>query len=74
LISRAIELRCGGDPTTIENALVTGIQDVGGAIVQFPDSVFNDILDAFQNLATETGTQTAGNAAMSLGDIFASLF
>jgi Histidine phosphatase superfamily (branch 1) len=68
------EALLGGDPTTIENALVTGVQDVGGAIVQFPESVFNDIVDAFQNLAAETGAQTAGNAAMSLGDIFASLF
>jgi len=68
------EALLGGDPTTIENALATGIQDVGGAIVQFPESVVNDIVDAFQNLATETGAQTAGNAGMSLGDIFASLF
>jgi len=68
------EALLGGDPTTIENALATGIQDVGGAIVQFPESVFNDIVDAFQNLAAETGAQTAGNAATSLSDIFASLF
>ena len=68
------EALLGGDPTTIENALVTGVQDVGGAIVQFPESVFNDIVDAFQNLATETGAQTAGTTATSLSDIFASLF
>jgi hypothetical protein len=68
------EALLGGDPTTIENALVTGVQDVGGAIVQFPESVVNDIVDAFQNLATETGTQTAGTAGMTLSDIFASLF
>jgi hypothetical protein len=67
------EALLGGDPTTIENALVTGVQDVGGAIVQFPESVVNDIVDAFQNLATETGTQTAGTAGITLGDIFASL-
>jgi hypothetical protein len=68
------EALLGGDPTTIENALVAGIQDVGGAIVQFPESVFNDVVDAFQNLATESGAQTAGNAGMSLSDIFASSF
>jgi len=68
------EALLGGDPATIESALVTGVQDVGGAIVQFPESVFNDIVDAFQNLATETGAQTAGTAGMSLSDIFASLF
>jgi Histidine phosphatase superfamily (branch 1) len=68
------EALLGGDPTTIENALATGIQDVGGAIVQFPESVVNDIVDAFQNLAAESGAQTAGNAGMSLSDIFASLF
>jgi hypothetical protein len=68
------EALLGGDPTTIENALATGIQDVGGAIVQFPESVFNDIFDAFQNVAAEAGAQTAGNAGMSLSDIFASLF
>jgi hypothetical protein len=68
------EALLGGDPTTIENALATGIQDVGGAIVQFPESVFNDIFDAFQNVAAEAGAQTAGTAGMSLSDIFASLF
>ncbi|HTZ15302.1 MAG TPA: histidine phosphatase family protein [Mycobacterium sp.] len=68
------EALLGGDPATIESALVTGVQDVGGAIVQFPESVFNDIVDAFQNLAAETGAQTAGTAGMSLSDFFASLF
>jgi Histidine phosphatase superfamily (branch 1) len=68
------EALLGGDPATIESAVVTGVQDVGGAIVQFPESVFNDIVDAFQNLAAETGTQAAGTAGMSLSDFFASLF
>jgi len=68
------EALLGGDPTTIENALTTGIQDVDAAILQFPTVVINDIVDAFQNLATETGAQAAGNAGMSLSDIFASLF
>jgi hypothetical protein len=44
------------------------------AAAGIPESVFNDIFDAFQNLVTETGAQTAGNAGTSLGDIFASLF
>jgi hypothetical protein len=49
----------GGDPATIENALTTGIQDVGAAIVQFPASVFNDIL-------TEIGGQAAADTATAL--------
>jgi hypothetical protein len=29
---------------------------------QFPGSVVNDIVDALQNLASEAGAQTAGDA------------
>lgn len=58
------EALLGGDPTTIENALTTGIQDVGAAIVQFPESVFNDIV-------AEVGAQAAGDTASGL---LASLF
>jgi hypothetical protein len=43
-------------------------------LVQFPESVINDIIDASQNLATETGAQASGDAGMSLSDVFASLF
>jgi hypothetical protein len=32
------------------------------------------IFDAFQNLAAQTGAQTAGNAGISLSEIFTSLF
>ncbi|MFL0179124.1 MULTISPECIES: histidine phosphatase family protein [unclassified Mycobacterium] len=40
----------GGDPTTIMNAMQTGFDDVGSALVQFPGSVFTDIVDAIGNL------------------------
>ncbi|HEX7322328.1 MAG TPA: phosphoglycerate mutase family protein [Mycobacterium sp.] len=56
----------GGDPTTIENALQTGIQNVGAALVQFPESVFNDVADAVQNAGADTGGQTAGDAFAAL--------
>jgi hypothetical protein len=36
----------GGDPATIEDAFQTGLQNVGEAIIQFPQSVLNDISDA----------------------------
>jgi broad specificity phosphatase PhoE len=36
----------GGGSTTIEDAIQTGLQSVGAAIVQFPQSVINDLLDA----------------------------
>ncbi|MGA8546294.1 MAG: histidine phosphatase family protein [Mycobacterium sp.] len=68
------EALLGGDPTTIEDALATGLHDVGGALVQFPESVFNDIFDALQNLGTEAGGQAAGGTATALSDIVASLF
>ncbi|SRX95741.1 PE-PGRS family protein PE_PGRS11 [Mycobacterium tuberculosis H37Rv] [Mycobacterium shimoidei] len=35
-----------GDPTTIQDAIQTGVQDVGAAIIQFPQAVFTDIADA----------------------------
>ncbi|MGH3564330.1 MAG: histidine phosphatase family protein, partial [Mycobacterium sp.] len=63
----------GGDPTTIENALETGIQNVGSAIIQFPGSVFNDIVDALSNLGTDTGGQAAGETATTLSDALAAL-
>ncbi len=36
----------GGDPTTIEDALSTGLHKVGAAIAQFPESVINDAVGA----------------------------
>jgi hypothetical protein len=59
----------GGDPTTIENAIQTGFSDVGAAIVQFPQSVINDIIGALSD-GTATGAPTAGE---SLGDALSSL-
>jgi hypothetical protein len=46
------EALLGGDPDTIEDALQTGLQNVGEALVQFPESVFNDIAGAVQDLGT----------------------
>jgi hypothetical protein len=68
------EAALGGDPATLETAFQAGLQSIEAALVQFPESVINDIIDASQNLATETGAQAAGDAGMSLSDIFASLF
>jgi hypothetical protein len=67
------EAIAGGDPTTIESALQTGIQDVGAAIAQFPQTVFNDLADALANLGTETSGQAAGETGTTLSDVFAAL-
>jgi hypothetical protein len=64
----------GGDSTAIENALQTGIQDVGKAMVQFPESVFNDIVDAVRGLGTDAGGPAAAEGGATLSDAFASLF
>jgi broad specificity phosphatase PhoE len=42
----------GGDSTTIMNAVQTGFDQVGTALAQFPESVFNSIVDALTNLGT----------------------
>jgi hypothetical protein len=63
----------GGDPTTIANAFQTGLQDVGAAIVGFPESVFGDIADAIGNLGTADAGQAAGDTATTLSDVFAAL-
>jgi hypothetical protein len=42
----------GGDPATIEDAFQTGLQNVGAAVVQFPESVINDLIEAVSNLGT----------------------
>jgi hypothetical protein len=62
----------GGDSTTIENALQTGFNQVGDAIVQFPQSVINDIVGALSNFGTDTGGQAAGETVTTLGDGLAS--
>jgi broad specificity phosphatase PhoE len=41
------EALLGGDPDTITDAFQTGLHNVGEAIVQFPESVVNDIADAW---------------------------
>lgn len=62
-----------GDPATIESALATGLHNVGAAMVQFPESVFNDIVDALRNLVADAGGQAAGETAPTLSDVLASL-
>jgi hypothetical protein len=42
----------GGDPTTIEDAFQTGLQNVGAAVVQFPESVINDLTGALSGVGT----------------------
>lgn len=46
------EAGLGGDPTTIMDALQTGLQTVGAAILQFPGTVVNDIVDELSNVPT----------------------
>lgn len=61
------EAALGGDPATLETAIQAGMQSVDAAILQFPDAVFTDIVDALQGLGTGAGTQ-------AVGDIFTTLF
>ncbi|HUB55569.1 MAG TPA: histidine phosphatase family protein [Mycobacterium sp.] len=68
------EALAGGDPTTILSAVQTGFDQVGSALVQFPESVVDSIVDAVQNLGTAAGAQAAGEAGLSLSDVLASLF
>ncbi|MEO8814570.1 MAG: histidine phosphatase family protein [Mycobacterium sp.] len=46
------EALIGGDQTAIENALQTGLHNVSEAILQFPGTVFNDIVAELSNLPT----------------------
>jgi histidine phosphatase superfamily protein (branch 1) len=54
----------GGDPTTIDTALQTGINQVDAALAQFPVAVFDDIVGAL------TGATPAAAGAL-VGDAFA---
>ena len=67
------EAALGGDPAALETAIHAGVQGLDAALVQFPESVINDIIDASQSLAAETSAQAAADAGMSLGNVFASL-
>jgi len=68
------EAALGGDPTTLENALDAGMHSVGAALLQFPESVANDIIDASQNLVSAASAQAAGDAGASLSEALATLF
>jgi hypothetical protein len=67
------EAALSGDATAITNAFEHGIENVGSAIVHFPESVVNDIVDAVQNLGTEAGSQATGEMGTTLSDAVASL-
>ncbi|SRX92231.1 PE-PGRS family protein PE_PGRS11 [Mycobacterium tuberculosis H37Rv] [Mycobacterium shimoidei] len=64
----------GGDLTTIEDAIQVGTQNLNTAVAQLPEAMFNDIVDAIQNIGNDTGGQAAGDTAMMFSDIFAALF
>jgi hypothetical protein len=61
------EAALSGDPATLEAAIQAGTQSVDAALLQFPAAIFNDIVDALQNLGAGAGAQAAG-------DIFTTLF
>src|SRR5690625_2142954 len=56
-----------GDPTEIETAFTTGLQNIGTTLLQFPGAVADDISDAAQRLSTEV----AGGESFS--DAFGSI-
>jgi hypothetical protein len=62
------EALLGGDSTTIENAIQAGFSEVGSAIVQFPQSVFDDIVGALGD-GSDAAAGPAGEAlsAAALG-------
>jgi hypothetical protein len=63
-----------GDSTKIEDAFQEGLHNVGSALVQFPQSVFNDIGDALQNLGTDPGAAASDGTDSTLSDAWTSLF
>lgn len=60
------EAALGGDPATLETAIQAGTQSVDAALLQFPDAVLNDIVDALQSLGTGAGAQAAGDVVTTL--------
>jgi len=50
------------DPSTILSALEAGVTEVGKAIIQFPISVFEDIIHALTGGATSLGTEVSAAA------------
>lgn len=68
------EALLSGDLTTIGNAIQEGTQSLNTAVAQLPEAMFNDIVDAIQNLGPDTGGQAAGDMAATFSDIFAALF
>jgi broad specificity phosphatase PhoE len=58
----------GGDPTTITSALQTGFDQVGTALLQFPDAVYNSIVDTVQNLSAELATAAPNSVSTLVTD------
>ncbi|MCV7257280.1 histidine phosphatase family protein [Mycobacterium shimoidei] len=52
----------GGDPMEINNALQTGFEDVSAALVQFPQAVIDDILNAFPSAGSDAAGELISDA------------
>lgn len=67
------EALLGHDPTTILSALETGMTDVGKAIIQFPISVFDDIVNSLTggtlNLGADAATAATDAASLAPGEL-----
>jgi broad specificity phosphatase PhoE len=57
------------DPTTISQAVDTGLDNVGAAITQFPVSVIDDIVAAAGGSAQSVGTDMAGSLSGDLSTL-----
>ena len=58
-----------GDSTTIENAIQAGVSEVGAAIVQFPQSVIDDIIGALGDDASAAGQVTSETFSDALASL-----
>jgi broad specificity phosphatase PhoE len=59
------------DPTTISQAIDTGLENVGSAITQFPVAVIDDIVDAAGGSAQSLGTDLVGSLPGDVSALFA---
>ncbi|MGF2946766.1 histidine phosphatase family protein [Mycobacterium sp. Lab-001] len=57
------------DPTTFENAVVTGVENVAASLVQLPLSIIDDIGAAIQNLVTDIGAAAVGDATAAISEL-----
>lgn len=61
----------GGDATTIDAALQTGLHDVSSVFFGFPQAVFDDITDALSHLGGAAGAEVADEGGSALADLLA---